>query len=89
MVILVYISAAALALLLLYFFTAHWYWHVLSVATGLGIGLVPPEMIPVPATWGATRDMIVGSAFIFLLMWGLCAPLFRHHHQTPHAKPHA
>jgi hypothetical protein len=85
MVFLAYACAAALALALLYLFHAHWYWHVLSVVAALGIGVLPPDMIPVPATWGTLRDMIIGSAFLFLMVWGLGAPIFRRHHQTPHA----
>ena len=89
MVFLTYGSAAALALVLLYFFHAHWYWHVVSVAAALAIGLVPPAMVPIPAAWGATRDLTIGFVFLFLIVWGLGAPLFRRHHQTPHATPHA
>lgn len=87
MVFLVYACAAILALLLLYTFHAHWYWHVLSVLTALAIGLVPPGMIPVPGTWGVARDITIGFVFIFLIVWGGGAPLFRRHHQTPHPKP--
>ena len=88
MVFLAYLGAAALAFLLLYFFHAHWYWHVISVIAGLSIGFVPPHLIPVPMAWGVTRDITIGCVFIFLMVWGLCAPLF-HHHQRPHATPQA
>ena len=33
-------------------------------------------MIPVPAAWGTTRDMIVGALFVLLMIWGIAAPLF-------------
>ena len=85
MVFLVYGSAAVLALALLFFFHANWYWHVLSVGVALAIGVMPPEIIPVPAAWGATRDILVGAVFVFLVVWGIGAPLFRHHHQAQHA----
>jgi hypothetical protein len=88
MVFLIYGAAAALALLLLYFFHANWYWHALSVAAALAIGVLPPDAVPLPAAWGVTRDMIVGCIFVFLMAWGLCAPLFRRHHLTPHATSH-
>jgi hypothetical protein len=81
MVFLVYGAMAVLALVLLYFFHANWFWHVLSVLVALAIGMVPPEMIPVPAAWGATRDIILGALFTFLVIWGIAAPLFRRHHQ--------
>ena len=89
MVFLAYACAAVLALALLYCFHAHWYWHVLSVVLAVGLGMVPAEMIPIPAAWGVIRDVTVGCVFLFLIVWGLGAPLFRRHHQTPHATPQA
>ena len=82
MVLLIYGAVAVLALVLLYCFHVKWYWHALSVIVALLIGMMPPDMIPVPAAWGATRDIIVGSLFTFLMIWGLAAPLFRQHHQA-------
>ena len=82
MVFLIYGAMAVLALALLYFFHANWYWHVLSVVVALAIGMMPPNMIPVPAEWGATRDIILGSLFTFLVIWGIAAPLFRRHHSA-------
>ena len=87
MVFLIYTGAALLALILLYFFPLHWYWHALSVAVALAIGVMPPEALPLPAAWGSTRDMIIGALFLFLMVWGLGAPLFRHHHHRPHVPP--
>jgi len=81
MVLLIYGAMAILALALLYFFHANWYWHVLSVVAALGIGMMPPGMIPVPAEWGPARDIILGSLFTFLVIWGIATPLFRRHHQ--------
>ena len=83
----IYACAAALALALLYFFEANWPWHVLSVVSALVIGLLPPDAIPVPAAWGATRDMIIGFVFVFLMTWGLGAPLFRRHHRATESRP--
>ena len=82
MVLLIYGAMAILALVFLYCFHANWYWHVLSVVVALGIGMMPPDFIPVPATWGATRVIIIGSVFTFLVIWGIAAPLFVRHHQA-------
>lgn len=82
MVFLIYGAAAVLALVLLYCFHAHWYWHVMSVVVALVIGMMPPDMIPVPAAWGTMRDIILGSIFTFLVIWGIAAPLFVRHHQA-------
>ncbi len=76
MVFLLYGLAVLAALLLLFFYRAHWYWHVLSVAIALAIGLAPPNWIPMPAAWGMTRDVVLGCVFLFLTIWGVGAPLF-------------
>jgi hypothetical protein len=68
-------SAILLALALLYAFHARWYWHVLSILAALAIGLTPP-----PERW-RPPDLLVGSVFLFLFVWGLGAPLFRAHHR--------
>jgi hypothetical protein len=81
MVFLIYGSAAILAIALLYFFHANWYWHVISVGLALAIGAVPSDVIPMPAAWGPTRDILIGAIFTFLVIWGIGAPLFRRHHQ--------
>jgi len=87
MVFVIYAGAAVLALALLYFFRTHWIWHVLSVALALALGVVPADRLPLPMSWGTGRDVVTGSVFMFLMVWGLGAPLFhRHHHrETPHA----
>ena len=84
MVFLIYGGATVLALALLYSFHANWYWHVVSVGLALVIGLMPPDMLPVPAAWGSTRDILVGAVFTFLVVWGFGASLFRRHHQAQH-----
>lgn len=67
----VYGAALALAVVLLFFFHARWFWHVLSVAAALGIGLTP-----LPPEW-KVPDLVVGFVFFFLLAWGVGAPAFR------------
>jgi hypothetical protein len=84
-VILAYGCAIFLALELLHQFHARaWYWHALSVAAALGLGLVRlPEQFA-----GPTADLIIGSLFVFLVVWGLAAPLFRKHRRI-HLEKHA
>ena len=82
MVFLVYGTMAVLALVLLYCFHANWYWHVLSVLVAFAIGFMPPDVIPVPAAWGTTRDILLGAIFTFLVIWGIAAPFFRRHHHA-------
>ena len=74
-VALTYVSAVVVALALLYAFHARWYWHALSVLAALALGLTPP-----PEGW-QPPDLLVGSVFVFLLVWGIGAPLFRAHHR--------
>jgi hypothetical protein len=71
---LVYGAAALIALALLYFVRARsWYWHVLSVLAALAVGLVP-----IPPKYNTTQGtLVVGSFFVFLLLWGVAAPFFR------------
>jgi hypothetical protein len=84
-VVLAYGVALALALFLLYWYgSMAWYWHVLSAAVALGLGLVPP-----PVAWqGPTFDLMLGSVFILLIVWGVGGVLIHgtgHHH--PRQKP--
>jgi hypothetical protein len=66
--ILLYAAIFAAALYLLYHFKAQaWYWHGLSIAAALGIGLMPA-----PVGWqGPTYDVLFGSVFLLLFIWGL------------------
>jgi hypothetical protein len=66
--------ACLLALILLFLKgPSRWYWHILSVLLGLGVGLTP-----VPAKLNTPQgSMIIGSVFTFLVVWGVAAPLFR------------
>jgi hypothetical protein len=83
-VIVGYGAAVLLALALLYFLEPiRWYWHVLSVAVAFAIGLTP-----MPAGWHTPGgDLLVGGVFLFLFIWGACAPLFRkfHYRREKHA----
>lgn len=73
-VFLAYGISAIVALLLLYFSGAKaWYWHVLSVAVALAIGLMP---IPVKFNT-PLGSLVVGCLFTFLLLWGVAAPFLR------------
>ncbi len=83
LVAVVYGLCLALALALLYFFTVKWYWHALSLAAALGLGLVRlPADYQIP-------DLLIGSVFLVLFVWGLGLPLFHHHHATHHRAHHA
>ncbi len=78
-VILVYGSSLVAALLLLYFFHAKsWYWHVLSVALALALGLMPMR----GDLSNPQSDLLMGFFFVLLLIWGVAAPFFR----VPHSR---
>jgi hypothetical protein len=78
-VIIAYGCAFLLALILLFLVgPKRWYWHILSLLVGLGIGLVP-----IPASLNTPRgSLIVGSVFTFLFVWGVAAPLFGRRRRT-------
>jgi hypothetical protein len=79
-----YGASVALALLLVYLFHSRWYWHVLSVLAAFVVGLTPP----LPWFDGPTRDLLYGSVFLFLLVWGLgelFVHRFHHHGHLRHA----
>jgi uncharacterized membrane protein YczE len=67
--------ACLLALILLFLKgPSRWYWHILSVLVGLGVGLWKP----LPAKLNTPQgSMIIGIVFTFLMVWGVAAPLFR------------
>jgi hypothetical protein len=81
LVYVVYGFSVALALFLVFLFHARWYWHVLSVLAALAIGFSPP----VRGWDGLTRDLVYGSVFLFLVVWGLAEPLVHrfHRHGAP------
>ncbi len=78
LVVLVYGAAILGAAALLYFFHAAWYWHALSVAAALVIGLTP-----FPPEW-SIPDLVIGFVFLLLFAWGFGAPFFRTHHYHGH-----
>jgi hypothetical protein len=81
-VVFCYVAALAFGLLLLWRCShVHWYWHLLSGAAALVIGMMPP----VPGWTGPVCDAALGCAFILLLVWGLGEPLFRWLHLPRHA----
>lgn len=82
-VFLAYGASVVLALVLLYLFHSRWYWHVLSVLAAFAVGLSPP----VNGWDGPGRDLIYGSVFLFLLVWGLGEPFLHHFHR--HGLHHA
>jgi hypothetical protein len=67
-VILLYGAILGVVLFFLYHFGPQaWYWHALSVAAALGLGLMPP-----PQRWqGAAFDVLMGSGFLLLFAWGV------------------
>jgi hypothetical protein len=79
MATLAFLLAFGIAVYLLYRFHSHsWFWHALAIAAALSLGFVqtPPE-------WKTkTFDLLFGSAFVFLLVWGIggLLPINRHHH---------
>jgi hypothetical protein len=82
-VLLVYGSSVAIAVALIYYFHPQaWYWHGLSIAAALTLGLVPLQ-----GFWnGPGFDLSVGFVFTLLFLWGLgglAAPLTTHH---PHLR---
>ena len=83
LVILSYAIAAILAFGALYLFhSRRWYWHAAAVGIALAIGLKP-----IPPEWNKPEiDVAIGAMLVFLVLWGVFAPLFRDHH-TGYHKP--
>jgi hypothetical protein len=79
MAILIYLLAFGLPVYLLYRFDSHsWIWHAFAIAAALVLGFVPT-----PPEWKTkTFDLLFGSVFVFLLVWGVggLLPVGRHHH---------
>jgi hypothetical protein len=44
-----------------------WFWHVLSIAAAVGVGLAPPT----PLLESVAGTFIYGFAFVFLTVWGI------------------
>ncbi len=80
--ILVYLVALAVPGYLLYRFRSQaWYWHVLSIAAGLALGLVP---IP-PELQKRGFDLLIGFCFVVLLFWGIGGLILPHRVREKHA----
>lgn len=80
-VVISYLVSMSVALFLLWRFShIRWYWHVLAVAVALGLGLMPP----LAQEAGRNYDVTLGSAFLFLLVWGAGEPLFKVLHLPRH-----
>jgi hypothetical protein len=79
-VLLSYAGAFVLAVLCMYLFgQVRWYWHVLAICVALGLGLMPP----VPGWQSPGFDVIFGSLFIVLFVWGVGEPFYDSMH-LPH-----
>lgn len=81
-VLAVYGCAAILPFVVCHFFGARaWYWHVLSICLAFALGFTP-----IPEKWhDPALDVAFGAAFIFLLIWGVAAPLYIPKHR-PHSR---
>lgn len=68
-----YLAAAIAAIVLLVVFRARrWYWHIISLAIGLAVGLYPP-----PGKGGSNLFYLAtGVVCVFCIFWGLGAPFF-------------
>jgi hypothetical protein len=79
MAILVFLPAFVIPVYLLYQFGSNsWVWHALAIAVAIGLGFVPT-----PPEWKTkTFDLVFGSVFVFLVVWGIggLLPVVRHHH---------
>ncbi len=79
---LVYGLSLILAATLLWEFHTRWYWHVLSVAVALAVGLYKA-----PEAWrGPWLDVVIGCAFVFFFFWGAGEIMFHtvvHHRAVP------
>ncbi len=80
-VVLSYLAALAAAVFLLWRFShVKWVWHLAALAIAIGIGFMPPvKDLP-----GALYDLLIGSAFLFLLIWGVGEAVFRMLHLPRH-----
>jgi hypothetical protein len=81
--LLVYGFALLLSAALLYFFQVRWYWHVLSLAAAIAVGLTP-----LPVEWNVP-DLLAGAVFLVLFVWGLGVVPFGTHHPRHHRPHHA
>jgi len=80
--ILIYMAAMAIPAWLLYHFGSEsWYWHALAAAGGLLMGFIPlPAALSNPG-----YDLILGFAFVFLMVWGIGGLFMVRPHREKHA----
>jgi hypothetical protein len=79
--ILTYLAAMAIpAWLLRRFGSEAWYWHVLAILGGLAVGLMPTP----PALSTPTPELVVGFAFLFLMVWGIGGLAMHRPHHVRH-----
>ena len=80
--VLVYLLAMGIPIYLLYHFHSQaWYWHALAVIAALALGLVPmPDWLQAPSS-----DLLLGFAFIVLMVWGAGGLFMFHTHHEKHA----
>jgi hypothetical protein len=80
--ILVYLAAAAIPAYFLYRYRSQgWYWHVLAIAAGIALGMVP---IP-PDYQRRGIDLVLGFVVVVLLFWGIGGLFMPHRHRERHA----
>ena len=80
--ILVYLLAIGIPGYLLHqFHSRSWYWHVLSVAAAVGVGMIPIPQARQTAGW----DLVFGFFCVALLVWGVGGLLPTFHHREKHA----
>jgi len=79
--ILIYMAAMAIPAGLLYYFGSEpWYWHVFAILAGLVMGFVP-----MPALSNQSFDLLLGFAFVFLMVWGIGGLFMLRPHREKHA----
>lgn len=68
---LAYAVAGGLALIFLFLKGPKaWYWHVLSGAAALAIGLMP-----IPPKYNTTSaNIVIGFCFVFMFLWAVASP---------------
>jgi hypothetical protein len=82
LVVLVYLLAIGIPVYLLYRFRSQaWYWHGLAIAVALALGFVPTP----PSLKSAAFDLVFGSVFILLMIWGVGGLLVFRPHRERHA----
>jgi hypothetical protein len=82
LVVLVYLLAIGIPVFLLYRFRSQsWYWHALAIAVALCLGFVPTP----PSLKSAVFDLLIGSVFLLLMVWGVGGLIVFRPHRERHA----